>query len=151
MSARVLRIIGIIFLLDTLVLAGVAIWLYSSARSFVDQAIPTQGTVVELRPSSHSSGTYQTVFEYRDQSGVTHRKECNSSSNPPSHAIGEKVEVLYSPSDPGDACLNDFQSLWALPLIAGFLAVFQIILGLGLIVLIPRVIRRTQPKPQSPN
>ena len=146
------RIIGVLILLAAIVPGGIGIWLYTSTRSFLEQAVSAQGNVVEVRPGGGRDGTsYNIVFEYQDESGTTHEKVSRWASNPPTHSVGERVEVLYVPGDPSDARIRSFMSLWAGPAICGVTILFPLVFGIGFIWLVPFTIRRVWPEPSSPD
>ena len=141
------RIIGVCILIVEIVPVGLGLWLYKSTSAFLGRAASTQGTVVEIRPSGDEGTTYHTVFEYKDQSGATHRKVSTLASNPPSHSVGEKVEVLYVPGEPSDGRIKDFMSLWFGPVLCAAMTLPPLLVSLVFLWLIPFTIRRVWPEP----
>lgn len=107
-------IVAPIFLLVGLGLcAGGGYWGWLT-RDFTQTATTAPGTVVELARHSDSEGgdSYSPVVEYTLPSGRTVRFEEDVSSDPPSHRVGESVEVLYNPEKPEEARINNAFTLW---------------------------------------
>ncbi len=97
------------------------IW-YSNTIEFFNRTHVAQGTVVELqRVQSNSMTTYKPVVSFRTETGAQIRFTSSFASNPPIYDRGEKVSVLYPESDPEQAKVKSFISLWA-----GTSAVFAI-------------------------
>jgi hypothetical protein len=96
------------------VLAGVLLWV-QNVRTFVAEASVAQGTVVNV---VRSGGVYRPVVRF---SGAGRQIEFMSGvgTNPPSHARGEKVEVLFQAAAPENARIKSFMSLWSAPLLVG--------------------------------
>ena len=138
------RIIGCLILFTAIVPVTIGIWLYASTKSFVAEAKSTRGTVVATEQSRGSDGgtACYVVFEFDDDSATTQRVVSRWASNPPSHAVGSTVEVLYAPNNPSDAHIRGFLSLWFGPTVCGVLTVPPIVLGLVFLWLIPFTIRR---------
>ncbi|NTW69756.1 MAG: DUF3592 domain-containing protein [Chlorobiaceae bacterium] len=125
-------VLGIAMLLGTL-------YINESTRSFMSQAIKTEGTVVRLAESwsggstvSHNSSIYRPVVRFRDRNGLQHEFISSSGSNPPSYLEGEKVELLYLPDKPENAQINEFVSLWAGSIILGGLGTLFLFVGGGI-------------------
>lgn len=79
------------------------------------------GKVVALKesPATHDSGvTYYPVIEY-EVAGRSYTFTPSNSSNPPAYAVGERVALLYDPSDPGRARVDSWWELWLMPLALG--------------------------------
>ncbi len=97
---------------------------------FARGAVSAEGTVVRLdwhvdmRRVRSTSG-YEAVVRYRRPDGRTAELVDEAGSDPPAYSVGEKVRVLYDPADPSAAKIDDFRSLWLVPvaaLVAGALA-----------------------------
>ena len=122
--AGTIKIIRTVFLLVGIgLLVAAGIFAERTSR-FVGQAITTSGEVVELvrsRSSNSSSGTRNYTFKPRVRFTAPDGKVVeflsNVGSNPPGFTIGEQVRVLYDRDDPTDALIDDFVSLWLIPLI----------------------------------
>ncbi len=132
--------IGVIFLIiGCLFLVGAALFTNHSI-TFQKTALRVQGTVVgmqkKISKDSDSSSTrisYSPIVDYTDLQNQSHQLESNSSSNPPSYEIGEKVEVLYQPGKAGSAQIDSWIDNWLGPvIIGGFGGIFSVI-GLGVL------------------
>ncbi|MCW3058280.1 MAG: hypothetical protein JWQ02_101 [Capsulimonas sp.] len=103
-------------------------------QQFLSHAQHTQGTVIAMlgHTSTSSSGrTYAPTYTFHDQTGKQWTETSGSSSSPPSYHVGETVDVYYSPSNPADAEVNGFFSLWGASAIVGGIGLVQFLLGLA--------------------
>ena len=123
-----------------------------SRASFVSGAERTSGTVVGLRKrvsdrydSSRRrrarSTSFAPVVTFRDSSGRSHRFVSATGSNPPTHGVGDAIDVLYEPDDPATASVADFWSLWLVPVVLGIFGV--VMLGAAGVF---RLLRTAQPR-----
>lgn len=88
------------------------IW-YSSTSAFLNQTHVAQGTVVDLqRIRSSNTTTYKPVVSFKTQAGAQIRFTSSFASSPPLFDKGEKVSVVYLKSDPKQAKVKRFISLW---------------------------------------
>jgi hypothetical protein len=108
-------------------------FLYRNTSAFVEQAARADGTVIDL---VRKSKTYAPVVQFNDQKGERIEFISSSGSNPPSYTKGEKIEVLYLPSDPQKAAINDFLSLWGDCVILGAMGGIFSLIGIGIIVVL---------------
>jgi hypothetical protein len=131
---------GVFMLLGSLVV-------YEHTASFVHRATRTQGTVTALvrHQSVNYSNTngsignrstirysYQPVVQF--QYGSQHIQFSDSvASNPPAYHVGETVNVLYLESDPYEARIDSFTSLWFLPMLFGGMGAIFLAVGTGMI------------------
>jgi hypothetical protein len=123
---KALKIIKYIFTIIGLGMLTGAFFIYKNTSKFLETAVTTQGTVVELVESRSSSSSdnsimYSPVVNFIDKKGVEVKVYSSTSSNPPSYNVGEKVEVLYAPETPQDAKIKGFFSLWGGATILGIL------------------------------
>lgn len=109
--------------------------LFFAARTaiFLSAANRAAGTVVELRESiSRKATTYAPVVEF----GVSEKKirvvSPFASSNPRFN-VGESVTVFYDASNPHEAKIDEFMSLWGAATIVGILGSVFFSIGGGLI------------------
>lgn len=132
---KVIAIVKYTFTLIGIGMLAGAFLLYKSTSSFLAEATKTEGTVVDLiRSQSSNSTTYRPVVHFLGQNGQTIEFVSSTGSNPPSYSKGQKVEVMYRPTEPQDAKINGFFSLWGGPIfLSGIGAVFFII-GAGIIL-----------------
>ncbi|MEH2067024.1 MAG: DUF3592 domain-containing protein [Nostoc sp.] len=121
------------------VFAVIGIIIGMNTRSYVANAIPAQGTVIDLVEHSsvdsdgHYSYAYYPIVQFTTHAGEPTVFESNSGSDPPGYTRGDRVEVLYRPDKPGSAKINSWLSLWLLPLIfIGLGSIFALVGGIVL-------------------
>ncbi|NGP88423.1 DUF3592 domain-containing protein [Fodinibius halophilus] len=124
-----------IFGIVGLVFCGFGINWGIETSNFLDKAISTQGTVTDMvvRRSSDSR-TYSPAIQFADSRGNSYEFVSNTSSSSPSYSRGENVDILYLPSDPQEAEIDSFFSLWGGPIIFGGLGFIFFAIGGGLII-----------------
>ncbi len=88
---KAFTVIGLGFLL-----AGT--YFYQKSADLIDVADEAPGVVVEME--RRSGGTYSPVVEWRDHTGTKRTLYSPASSRPPRFFEGEKVVVLFDPTDP---------------------------------------------------
>jgi hypothetical protein len=79
----------------------------------------TTGTVVRLEESNSSEGgccVYSPVIEF-NADGQIHSFEGGNASDPPAYEVGEVVNVIYDPADPGTAQINKWTERWLFPIL----------------------------------
>jgi hypothetical protein len=120
---------GILLLLALACFAASGYWVSLSVHKLTTN-VPVQGTVTDLvvtsvslkrGPSIHPAVAYQvngTRYEFQSFYSMSFTR----------YQRGDAVEVLYSPDNPGAGTINDFDSLWAGPMLPG-------LPGLALLVL----------------
>ena len=116
-----------------LVVAGA---MRANTRSFLAHASAAQGTVVALQPrrSSDNSTTYAAVIRFKHGAQAI-QFTSQTSSSPPAYSVGEIVPVLYLQTNPYEAKVDAFFSLWGGQLIVGFLGTVFLLVGGGMILL----------------
>jgi hypothetical protein len=114
-------------------LAGALFW-YQSVQSFIAGAAVAQGTVVEFvrSQSDNESPTYRPVVRFNAENGQAVEFTSQFGSSSPAYRKGEKIEVFYKPSDPQDAMIKGFLSLWGGPLIVGGVGTAFFVFGAGI-------------------
>ncbi len=115
---------------------AIAILPYQSTRHFLNESAKTTGTVIELRPSrSGSTRTYLPIVQFNSPDGRTFTFAHSVSSYPPSFSEGQKVEVLYRKTNPQDAKIQGFFSLWIGTFILGIIGtMFLTAAGIALVI-----------------
>lgn len=113
-----------------------AMYAYQSQQKFLKTAQTTEGTVQELvySRSKKGSGTYHPVVAFEASDGKHYTFHSDMGTNPPSYNVGERVEVRYNPTNPYDAMLTGFWSMWGLIAIFGGLGTIFSSIGLGVII-----------------
>ena len=139
------RILGILCLLGAAVPLAIGAWIVGSTSDFYDTAVRTEGTVVDLKPNGDGD-LYHSVYEYTDASGRTHRGVSSWSSNPPSHAVGERVAVFYDPGSPSVSRIRSGWGFWLAILVFGGFTAPPLVLALVFLVIVPMVLRRVWPR-----
>jgi hypothetical protein len=114
---KVLKIVSWVFSAVGTVLLIASVLLYSSTSRFIANAASAQGKVIDLVRSRSNSGsssesTYRPVVVFTSPAGRHIEFTSGVGSNPPSHTVGEDVTVLYDPSNPNQARIKSFFSLW---------------------------------------
>ncbi|WP_297474794.1 DUF3592 domain-containing protein [uncultured Photobacterium sp.] len=121
-------IIGICFLIGSV---------FSSIITFdfIKATVIGSGEVIGLAESrSDNSSSYAPVVYFSDSNDIGYEFTSSVSSNPPSYQVGEFVEVMYLESNPNEAKINEFFSLWGLPLILAFFGMVFSSIGFGMLV-----------------
>lgn len=122
-------------LLIGLAFCAVSISLLVRTKLFLIRGEVTSGKVIGLveHGDPHPSDiTWSPVVEYRDGNGEIHEFECTVSSHArktgwqqssqpakPEFEIGDVIEVVYDPSDPGTARIKSWKRIWYFPLFLG--------------------------------
>ena len=79
----------------------------------------TEGTVVRLNEQSDSEGgccTYVPIVEF-NAGGRAYSFDGGTASDPPAYRVGERVPVIYDPSDPQTAQIDKWSERWLFPII----------------------------------
>ncbi|AUG07145.1 DUF3592 domain-containing protein [Pseudomonas sp. S09G 359] len=109
---------------------------YKNTSDFLLDAISAQGTVTGLEQSrSSDSVSYYPIVSFIGINGQPVKFRSSVGSSRSSYAVGEKVEVLYSSSDPAGAKLKSFFALWGATLVMAIMGAVFLSIG-GLIFLI---------------
>jgi len=118
----------LIFLLPVAFLCA-SVYLTFATLMFYANAERTSGEVTRVyewedwSPWTGDTTTYGPVFRYRFTDGSLTEASTGQSSPNWNFEIGSSHEILYLPSHKGDVKLDNFETLWALPIvIAGFAA-----------------------------
>jgi len=130
--SKVIAWIGGIFAAIGLALAAISGWFYFEDRDFAAGGLRAQGTVIEMSSIRDTNGSYSSrpVVEFFDAGGTRHVFTSSVSSSPPSHATGDRVDVIYAPEAPETAVIDDFFERSFIPLMfVGMGAVFAVIGG----------------------
>ena len=130
----VLAVVGLaIFLGSLLVCAHTASYIGRAARAqgTVTALVRRQNTADTNTNGSISNGppftySWQAVVRFRHDGQQTEFDD-SVATNPPAYHVGETVNVLYLESNPFDARIYSFTSLWLVPMIFG---------GIGILLLV---------------
>jgi len=92
-------------------LLAIAAFLYFREQAFLASGETVTGTVSTFEVSnSDDSTTYCPVITFRTKRGESVEYHANVCSSPPSHDVGEKVEVVYDPENIKHVQMNGFWS-----------------------------------------
>jgi uncharacterized protein DUF3592 len=105
-----------------------AVFLAGETKLFLSDARTSPGRVIRLEQfSGGRSSIYYPIVQFRTAEGqtVTFRSSLANVA-----ALRQAVQVLYRPTNPGDARIDSYKSLWFWPtLLAGLAAVFLLVGG----------------------
>jgi hypothetical protein len=122
---------GLLFI--GLTLSSFALWHYQKTKKLLSDGIKTTAIVVDLLESTDNDGdtVYMPVFEFTDRSLEVVRFKSEISSRPASHKIGQKVKVVYDPSDTTEVKVVSFWGLYRWAIILFCIASPLLIIGGG--------------------
>jgi hypothetical protein len=132
--------IAIVFGPLGLLLFVIGVFLFIRTRTFVSSSQEVKGTVIRMLSTSGSEGgtVYAPVFKFTTINGQVIEVEEKVYSSPPGFSVGEVVDILYDPQNPGKARAKKWFSLYFTPLLlTGMGAIFA---GIGLVLLVVKVI-----------
>lgn len=113
--------------LGVLALAGAG-FAYRAQRHFLRTALRATGTVQSFRTERMDRSTmYFPVIQFTTATGATVTAESHTSRG--GITLGQKLPVLYDPSDPQNVEINAFWSRWLMVMIALFFAL--VLFGIG--------------------
>jgi uncharacterized Tic20 family protein len=139
---KAVRIIGIVIILCSIVPLGIAYYWYSNTRSFLENAVKTEATVVEMEKRKSDDGTmYYPVFSFLDKDGNRQEIHSKMGSYPPAYRIGDTVLIFYDPQIPEKTKLDSFVCLWLGPVISGALGIIPVFIGALILLVGPMIIR----------
>jgi len=119
-----LLLLGVVLLLT----AG---WFYANTARLLAEGMVVEGSVIDLIESSSRDGyMYKPVFEFTDHNNSKVTFEASYSSSPPTHNIGEQVNIIYSIND-NTKKVVPFWGLYRWTIITLCLASPLLIIGLG--------------------
>ena len=149
---KTLKAIFGVFLAVGLVLCGVAAYFTLDTQSFIDHAAKVRGEVIDLErsrgtwstSSPSSSGAYYPVVKFTTQAGEQRTFRGSVGSSPPAFRVGETVDVLYDRTNPPDARIASFWSLWLIQIIVGGLGSVFALVGGGVLAVLFLLVRRAR-------
>ena len=114
-------------------LAAVFTWLRT--RRFVEESVTAFGEVIELREHNSDGVTYAPVIRFTGPNGRVIRFTESVSSNPPAHAVGDRVKILYHRDDPTHAKVASPTSLYLLTMIFAAAGAVSFLVGVLILAL----------------
>jgi uncharacterized Tic20 family protein len=140
------RIIGVLFILFSMLPLGICAYCYMSTSSFLNKAENTHGTVLEVVERRTSDGTmYYPVYSFVDVYGTKHKIYSKSGSYPPQYDVGDTISILYDPENPKEIKMDSFLSLWMGTIVAGVLGIIPFLIGAVFFFVVPIIINRVLP------
>jgi len=132
---RTIQIVKYVFsIVGLLMLIGAAM-LYVRTERFLAEAVHVQGEVIDLVESwsKDSDGSvYKPIVRYLTADDKEVEFVSSMGSYPPAYKVGETVEVLYLPDQPGSAEIKGFGEQWLGVLVLGFLGGIFFCIGAGI-------------------
>jgi hypothetical protein len=131
---RAVRPMGIGLLVIALGLAGLTVYLVVEVRRFASGAERVEGKVVDLVSREGTAGRpkqWAPVVGY-EVGGKAYVLKTDRYAFPSRFAVGDKIEVLYSPGDPNDARLGGFRQKYTTAILTGIAAFCLAFMGMGL-------------------
>lgn len=128
------------------IIIAAVFWGIYENRTFIKNAHLAKGTVVGFyektsyytlsgSKASRKSSSYAPIVRFTTKKGETISFISEASSALSIYSKGEHVKVLYDPSNPDNAEINDFFSLYLGQVIVGGIGLFIVLLGLGIAVI----------------
>ena len=108
---------------------------YLHSQNLVKHGMNATGTVVGFHTSisrsskGGTSTTYAPVVEYTAADGQTRTFTSSLSSSPPGYQEGQQVKVVYDPAMINKAEINDFMTMYFLPVLLGFMGTIFATIG----------------------
>jgi len=108
-----LHFVGAFVLFQMLSMLGVGSWFGIKSGNLALNGVAAEGTVVQMTRTS--KGSTSPVVEFSTPTGQRTRFEGSVASKPPAYHLGEKVTVLFLPSDSSVHVIQSFSEMWLLP------------------------------------
>ncbi len=112
------------------IIAGVGLGFGLKTVAFVAQAHKATGMVVRLEVNR---SMFYPVIAFTTDSGEQVVITNKQGTNPPTHKVEDRVEVLYLPDHPEQAQENSFVNLWLFPALPLGFGAFWLITGMVMI------------------
>lgn len=120
-SVKNTKIANLILTFVIVVMLGIGAYLYKEMNVRVNTWKPARGEVTNIiaQYSSSDGGkyTYYPQVTFSDSQSIPYTFKDSMGSNPPLYKRGDRVDVLFNPSDPSKAMIDKGWWNWALPLI----------------------------------
>jgi len=128
---KVIKFVKIVLFIIGLILTISAVLIFNNTNKFIQSSVVAQGVVIGI--AENDRVYYPSVrFETADHQFIQFRS--NTGSNPPSHAVGDKVEVLYKADSPEKAKIKTFFALWFPTMIVGGIGVMFLFVSLIIMI-----------------
>ncbi|GAB3508905.1 hypothetical protein GCM10027341_45320 [Spirosoma knui] len=120
-------ILGVVFGFVGLNTLGGGLFSYQKTRKWLVNSIRTTGEVIDYaykesvdsfdRDDNRYYTVHYPIVRYQTQMGQSVSFTSSVGSSKPSHAIGQQVGVRYVADDPQGAEIDEFMSIWLVPLV----------------------------------
>jgi len=127
---KLFKLLPLTFVLIGLLLLGIGVYLFMSTRTFIEQSVVTNGSVIAIASewSDEGSRTYYPIIAFTTETGERVEFRSNLGSSAQLYTVDETVSVRYDPTDSASAQLNSFMALW-------FSTLLFLVLGLSFVVI----------------
>lgn len=109
-----------IFTLLGLALIGIATIGGIKSYEFVKYSVSVKGKIIGLAPQKYKR-FMEPKFEFKTSEGKTIQVVSRADNRASAVLVGGEVDVLYSPSNPYYAEIDDWRNFWLLPIVFGFM------------------------------
>lgn len=106
-----------------LVILAQAFYIYQKDRIFIEKANLASGTVLS------DSANDRTFVSFVTKDGKQIKFSSDTGNNPSGFTEGESIEVFYDPSNPHNASINDFYTLYLGVTVLGFIGAIFFLTG----------------------
>ncbi|WP_445768531.1 DUF3592 domain-containing protein [Rheinheimera sp.] len=118
----------LIYLLLALLFWGLCSLTLHNRLQFLTQAAATEGVIHDVKFSSGQKGRKtsrktEVIIQFTTRSGQSIEQAVYRHQHTKTEDKGSRLEVLYNPDKPEQAAINEFRTLWFLPLLCGLIAV----------------------------
>jgi hypothetical protein len=132
----IVSLVGVIFFLVGLGLTASGISAIFRTRRRVAESAKAVGTVTGFgRRAGRRGWVYCPQVAFIDAGGRTVEFESEVGAQPPSFAVGQKVQIIYQKNNPQKAEIDSLTTLWLMPGCLVVMALVFMFLGLMLFVL----------------
>jgi hypothetical protein len=126
-----------------LISAGWFVYSYHLTKN----ALRATGHITQMiKQHSNDEDSWYPVYNFTDRDGKSYTIHSNIGSAPPQYTVGDPVTVLYYAGAGDDAHLDDWSTLWGIPLILLTAGTLNLLIAIG-IALWPRFSRQQQITP----
>lgn len=123
---------GIVCMSISAVAFATSVYAQRSMKSFLADAIPAEGTVVEIDtftlPNERDT-QYEAKIQFFTESGES--VEIQFTSGISKYTVGDKVELLYRIDRPHLAVFDEYFSKWGGSILSGVLGAFLLLSGMS--------------------
>ena len=141
---KLIKIVGVALMLCAVLPLAGGTFFYNRTKLFLETAIKTDGVVTEMvAVQSSDGGNSQSapVYKFTAKDGTECTIRSSVSSYPPAFSVGQKIAVLYDPSNPQNAKIDGFFNIWLVPFILAVMGGGGLLIGAAFTFMGPLIIR----------